>query len=776
MGFKDMMLKLGLDSSELEKGIESSQKKLGTLGGEVGKFVGQFAGPMGAIAAVGLAGKALFDLGTAYDKASADMAKSTGKTGDSLQQLNNDLRAVQATGIEQSLEDTSRAMASLSKSFDLAGASLQDATLLFSAFADTTGTSMTQAVKETNEAMKQWGMTTEDIPGYLDAITVATQKTNTTASEFSALMQRAAPIFQQYGYNAKDTLAILTSFETIGMNSEKAILAMQTALAKFGKENKNAGPALQEVFDKIKELGPTAASTALAVETFGSRTGVQLANAIQTGKLSIEQMTKSLGDVEGALKKTDAAAGETQDTFAKGFGQLGQAFAPVGKGITDTLGSMAQSLGDFAMNTDKSFNALVGRLTGDIGKELRNITDETSQDYKSMSEGAKSYLAELDKWAGGQDRAALSAERLTARSKIEINVIDQHISALDARTKHLEKSAEVAIAAYERMAGIKHTPPPVSNGPTKEEIDAWNAAYKAQNEYMHKLRMDDEADAKKVLKMKYDDEVKLVNETIAYGKDGAKEKAAALLILEAKYNTDLFKLKQDEEKKERALRDKYAEYAQQANEEDIEGNKTMLDKMGEAWTQYYEDLKAKSEDWGAVVTSISDTVTGALSNGLVSLGEALYKGEDGWKSLANMALTALADILEAIGKQLAAMAAVALLSGNIPGVLIAGAAATAALIGAGVVRGMASGYEYGTTNAEAGMHEMAEAGPELVLKRGTYPLKGGETVLNAGDTAKALGGGKTIEVHLHSPKEQSLREAGQVFTRVARGLRLENVL
>lgn len=77
-----------------------------------------------------------------------------------------------------------------------------------------------------------------------------------------------------------------------------------------------------------------------------------------------------------------------------------------------------------------------------------------------------------------------------------------------------------------------------------------------------------------------------------------------------------------------------------------------------------------------------------------------------------------------------------------------------------------SPYYTGTLNATAGLHTVAERGPELVLSPGMREFQGGERVFNAGDTRRILAGGRqgAQTVRVDMPKTLSLSIDGQQFT------------
>jgi hypothetical protein len=91
---------------------------------------------------------------------------------------------------------------------------------------------------------------------------------------------------------------------------------------------------------------------------------------------------------------------------------------------------------------------------------------------------------------------------------------------------------------------------------------------------------------------------------------------------------------------------------------------------------------------------------GAITSGFVDIGEALVKGKLGIEDFGKLFLNSISSVLQALGAELAALAAVQLLLGNVPGAAVGAVASASAYTAAGVVKGLASFGEGGsfTTN------------------------------------------------------------------------------
>jgi hypothetical protein len=146
--------------------------------------------------------------------------------------------------------------------------------------------------------------------------------------------------------------------------------------------------------------------------------------------------------------------------------------------------------------------------------------------------------------------------------------------------------------------------------------------------------------------------------------------------------------------------------------------------------------KEKTEreiDWQALQ---KQGITSMLQ-GFTEIGAALVAQELTWKSFAKVALNAFAEILNAIGAELAARAALAVITGNWAGAAIAGAAAAVAFTASGAVKASVANLADGgivmprpggvpVTVAEAGVPEIVGPIDKVTRMLGATGL-GGDT-------------------------------------------------
>ena len=86
------------------------------------------------------------------------------------------------------------------------------------------------------------------------------------------------------------------------------MMGFRSAVTGFTNDGKDASVAMQEVIEQIANMASESDATALAVETFGSRAGAELAFAIRNGKFEIQDWISAVSSADGTLSQTADAA------------------------------------------------------------------------------------------------------------------------------------------------------------------------------------------------------------------------------------------------------------------------------------------------------------------------------------------------------------------------------------------------------------------------------------------------------------------------------------
>jgi hypothetical protein len=348
-------------------------------------------------------------------------------------------------------------------------------------------------------------------------------------------------------------------------------------------------------------------------------------------------------------------------------------------------------------------------ITGAL-KSVDAQIEATAEANKKLAESHKTVATA----ALGQSDAEKAAAEADAKVQKELSEAEQKYrkQADDAYLKQIE--SEVAASAKQTEEILKQ-----KEKESKEEI-------KYESEWADKAA----ASAKKVAESKKDYSKQSIADQLAAidKQEDAEEKRAAKSI------KDTTKLEETLENIRKTYQNQKDDLVEDSKKKELEAGKT----LGTAWANYFDNLKPMATNWNSTVSTMASTMSSVMSRAFETIGASLVNGKADWKDFGVMALGALSKILEALGKQLAALAAVSLMHLNWVGAALASAGAAAAYVAAGAISAYADSLAVtGTDYSQAGYYTVGELGPETVY------LPQGSKVANASETASNIGRGSS---------------------------------
>ena len=333
-------------SEELSKATQEATEEAengGKKGVEAVEGIASALAAAGITAMVKEIAEAVYELATAFSEAESTVVKATGATGEALDGLTASMMDAYAASKSGSLDDTAGAIGEINTRMGLTGDKLTEVTGLFLDYADITGTNVVGSVQNVTKVMNQWGVEADDVESVLDKLAYAGQISGASVDNLSSTLITGAASFQQAGLSLDNTIQLLADFELAGISSTTAITAMRTAVNHFSDEGLDAEEALQSVINEIANMEDAADATALAVDTFGSRAGQQLAAAIRNGTVSVDTFSSSLEAADGTLKTTAEAAQTLDQKWTQASNNMSAAFQ---KAVEPTVSKISSGFAD----------------------------------------------------------------------------------------------------------------------------------------------------------------------------------------------------------------------------------------------------------------------------------------------------------------------------------------------------------------------------------------------------------------------------------------------
>lgn len=348
---RNVVVKIGADISELQKSLNEASKSLDKAGKTLTSIGGTFT--KGLTLPIAAATTGILKLGMDFKDSFDKIRVGTGATGDALEDLKNDFKAVYSS-VPAGMADVSTAISDLNTRTGLAGKPLQELSAQMLNLSRISGEDLSGMIANSSRLFGDWSVAADDTAGTMDYLFKVSQSTGIGFNDLNAkLVQFGAPL-RQMGFDLETSAAMLGKFEKEGVNTELVLGGLRIALGKMAKEGiTDTKAALEEVTKRIKDAGSTGEANAIALEMFGARIGPDMAAAIREGRFELSELVSTL---QGSSETINGAAFETMD-FAEQLtimkNKAAVALEPLGTSLMQAINSAMPAI-----------EGLIGKLTG----------------------------------------------------------------------------------------------------------------------------------------------------------------------------------------------------------------------------------------------------------------------------------------------------------------------------------------------------------------------------------------------------------------------------
>lgn len=296
-------------------------------------------------------GKAATEAWKEWDEGADNIIKATGATGEQADELTQSLSNVskRVVGDFGKLGST---IGEINTRFGFTGTALEDATVAFTQFSEITGQDAVSAVQEVSKAMEGAGVDASQYATLLDQIAAAAQASGISTSKIGEGLTKYGASMRAAGFSLEDTIAIMAQFEKAGVNSESAIGGIVKAAGTWSKSGEDPAAALQSYIKAIQGAGTETEASQKAIEAFGTKAGVELADVIRSGRMDFTAFSQTVKNAGGTVQKTFEATQDAPDRLALAMqGLKVEAAGVVQELMTEfepEITSIIEGLGDIA--------------------------------------------------------------------------------------------------------------------------------------------------------------------------------------------------------------------------------------------------------------------------------------------------------------------------------------------------------------------------------------------------------------------------------------------
>lgn len=365
------------------------------FGIDIDKFASKFGVSGKLMTAIATCVAMLAKLGQQMDGAAAEIVKGTGASGEALTQLQFNVENAMVNGVGRSAKEVGKMVADLNTLFDVQGEDLEYLTDQFDMFAEVTDQDTSTAIKGVSDLMHKWNIETEDAPKVLDQLTKAGQMSGISVAELTSELSQNQATLSELGYNTTQSIALLSSFSKEGINSSSVLTGMKTAMAGFAQAGLNGREELAKVVTQIQEASTSTEALSIATETFGARNGAEIVKAFREGGTYAKEYAEALTQAGLALEQTDEASRKSKDAMDElksaltgTFGEFGQGFTELFKGIIDAISNFVRMIQPIIQpigNIFKTVFQFIGNVIAWFTAQVKDYMTQNNQTFLLIS-------------------------------------------------------------------------------------------------------------------------------------------------------------------------------------------------------------------------------------------------------------------------------------------------------------------------------------------------------------------------------------------------------
>lgn len=313
--------------------IQVAGQKVGEVGEKIGAVGKKLMPVSGAAVAVGTASAAAFnELDAGYDT----IVTKTGATGDALDSLQESMRNVFGS-LPIDAKTAGVAIGEVNTRFGATGEELEDLSRQFIQFSEINGTDLNSSIDNVDALMTKFGVDSSQTGEVLGLLTKAGQDTGISMDTLENALNTNGATLKEMGLDLTGSVNLLAQFEANGVDATTALAGLKKAQQNATANGQSLGDALGETIQKIKDSTDETEALQTATDLFGKKGAAEMTQAIREGRLSVDDLTSSLGDYATTVEDTFNATLDPPDQAKVALNNLKIAGAELGETMMATL-------------------------------------------------------------------------------------------------------------------------------------------------------------------------------------------------------------------------------------------------------------------------------------------------------------------------------------------------------------------------------------------------------------------------------------------------------
>ena len=357
--------------------IDGAGQSLGaSLGASLGgSFKGVLAKmlPAATVAAAALAaGSALKDIGEEFDSMTDAIVIGTGASGDALDSLVASAKKI-GTSVPTDFETVGDVVQNLNTRLGITGEDLEALSERVIGAGKLMGKSLN--LDTLTGSLNAFGVANEDAADKLDYLFNVGQATGISMDDLTRIIEANAPALKELGFSFEQSANMAGLLDKAGLDASSMMGKMSKALLAVAQPGEDAAEAYKRVVSEMQgyvQAGDKAAALDIATTLFGTKGAAQFLDAIQSGTISMEELTDAtLGAGDGIMSTLEKTS-DWEESWQLLQNSIKVALEPLASGVLDMISGAVQKLTKFVQDNSGAFDAL-GRVLGTVAGIIGNV-------------------------------------------------------------------------------------------------------------------------------------------------------------------------------------------------------------------------------------------------------------------------------------------------------------------------------------------------------------------------------------------------------------------
>lgn len=664
------------NSKGFTSGLANAQKSLSSFSASLKKVITAVGAFTVALKGISSVSKFVTEATSEFAKANSNIVKGTGATGAALQNLSKSVRNAMKNGVGRSASEVGEMVADLNTRFGVTGKELEKLVDDFDKFSNVTGVDTKQSIESLADVMAKWNISATETDDLMDKLVYASQASGLGINDLTSALKNGQSTFDAFGMDLTESIGFLSQLKTQGIDSASALSALKIGMAKFAASGKDVDKEFQNVSEQIKNATSDSEALQIAVTNFGAKGGSELVKVFKNNGL--DSFISQLKNAKGTLEETEEASRTSADAFQDLKAQIQATFF---SGSTDSYLTQIIDeikIGFTEIDDDAMYNVF-NNLYHAVQICVNSINALIHGDWETLWDYAKLVVLKL------VNSVSEALQKMVDDLGIKVNVAAGVIGGLATGFGILTGNLAVAATGVGVAVGT---------------IIATNKTA------MEQVSKDTQAEIDKTEK-----------EIIARTQKNAKDGSEKLL-------KDLKKTSSEVKTEVESTGETVTETAKETGKTLSKEVPKWLKKITKGYEEISDSFKALGEVAERTVAVAAEVGAQAFGDMFSQLAEDLVDQELSWQNCAATAVEGVAQILSALGSELAALAAARAANYDYGTAVAAAAGSAAAFVASGVLTGVAKALKKSA--------EMAELATES--------LKGFNDIISQAEETESIGG------------------------------------